>query len=110
MKSQVKSAAPCHDRESVGSPKTVVQPKKRRLLNRLNRIEGQLQGVSRMVADDRYCVDILTQISAIQAALRAAAVEILDDHARGCLTTALRSGQGETEITELLNLLHRFTR
>ena len=110
MKSQVKSAAPCHERESVASPKKVVQPKKRRLITRFNRIEGQLQGVSRMVAEDRYCVDILTQISAIQAALRAAAVEILDDHARGCLTKALRSGQAETEITELLNLLHRFTR
>ena len=110
MKSQVKSAAPCHERAAVGSPKKVVQPRKCRLLNRLNRIEGQLHGVSRMVAEDRYCVDILTQISAIQAALRGAAVEILDDHARACLTKALRSGQGETEITELLSLLHRFTR
>jgi DNA-binding FrmR family transcriptional regulator len=88
----------------------VVQPHKRRVLNRLSRIEGQLQGVSKMVAADRYCVDILTQISAVQAALRSTAVEILEDHTRGCVQNALRSGKGEEEIAELLALLHRFAR
>jgi DNA-binding FrmR family transcriptional regulator len=90
--------------------KSVVQPHKRRLLNRLSRVEGQLQGVSKMVAADRYCVDILTQISAVQAALRSAALEILEDHTRGCIQHALLSGKGESEMSELLDLLRRFAR
>lgn len=108
MKSPTKTTASCH--HQAPSDKSVVQPHKRRLLNRLSRIEGQLQGVSRMIAEDRYCVEVLTQISAVQAALRSAAVEILDDHTRGCVTNALRSGHGEEEISELLGLLHRFAR
>ena len=55
------------------------------LLARLARIEGQLRGVGRMVEDDRYCIDVLTQISAIQAALDRTALGLLDDHARHCL-------------------------
>ena len=69
-----------------------------------------MQGVSKMVESDRYCVDVLTQISAVQAALRSTAVEILEDHTRGCVQNALRSGQGEAEIGELLEVLHRFAR
>ena len=108
MKSPLKADPHCHHREPVD--RSVVQPHKRRLLNRLRRIEGQLQGVSKMVAADRYCVDILTQVSAVQAALRAAGLEILDDQTRGCVTSALRSGAGETEMEELLDLLRRFAR
>jgi DNA-binding FrmR family transcriptional regulator len=108
MKSPAKSAATCHHHPV--THRSVVQPRKRTLLNRLKRAEGQLQAVSRMVAEDRYCVDILTQMSAVQAALRSAAVEILDDHTRGCVINAVRSGKGESEITELLALLHRFAR
>ena len=58
---------------------------KPRLLNRLNRIEGQVRGIARMVDEDRYCIDILTQISAIQAALDKVALGLLDDHARHCV-------------------------
>ncbi len=108
LKSSAKAAAPCHHPPT--ADKSVVQPHKRRLLNRLSRIEGQLQGVSKMVAADRYCVDILTQISAIQAALRAAAAEVLEDHTRGCVQNALRSGKGEAEIGELLALVRNFAR
>ena len=57
-------------------------PTRRALLNRLRRIEGQVRGVHRMVEQDRYCIDVLTQISAVQAALDKAALELLDDHAR----------------------------
>ncbi len=63
-----------------------------------------------MVEADRYCVDVLTQISAVQAALRSTAIEILEDHTRGCVGNALRTGKGEEEISELLQVLHRFTR
>ena len=58
---------------------------KDQLLDRLARIEGQVRGISRMVDDDRYCIDILTQISAIQAALDKVALGLLDGHARHCL-------------------------
>ena len=59
---------------------------KDQLLTRLARIEGQVRGVSRMVADDRYCMDILTQISAIEAALEKVSLGLLDGHARVCMT------------------------
>jgi len=59
---------------------------KDQLLKRLGRIEGQVRGVQGMVEDDRYCIDVLTQISAVQAALDKVALGLLDDHARHCLT------------------------
>jgi CsoR family transcriptional regulator, copper-sensing transcriptional repressor len=55
------------------------------LLNRLRRIEGQVRGVQGMVENDRYCIDVLTQISAVQAALDKVALELVDDHARHCV-------------------------
>ena len=58
---------------------------KDQLLDRLARIEGQVRGISRMVEDDRYCIDVLTQINAIQAALDKVALGLLDGHARHCL-------------------------
>ena len=66
---------------------------KEQLNKRLARIEGQVRGVSRMVEDDRYCIDVLTQITAIQAALDKVALGLLDDHARHCL---LGDGPGPT--------------
>jgi DNA-binding FrmR family transcriptional regulator len=67
---------------------------KDQLLKRLNRIEGQVRGVAGMVDEDRYCIDILTQISAIEAALDKVALGLLDDHARHCL---LGEGAGPKE-------------
>ena len=58
---------------------------KDQLLNRLRRVEGQVRGVERMVEDDRYCIDVITQISAIQAALDKVALGLLDDHAANCV-------------------------
>jgi len=63
---------------------------KDQLLARLARVEGQVRGITKMVEDDRYCIDVLTQISAIQAALDKTALGLLDDHARHCLV-----GEGE---------------
>ena len=63
---------------------------KRQLLNRLARVEGQVRGVRAMVQDDRYCIDVLTQINAVQAALDKIALGLLDGHARHCLI-----GEGE---------------
>jgi DNA-binding FrmR family transcriptional regulator len=70
------------------------------LQNRLRRIEGQVRGVQSMVEDDRYCIDVLTQISAIQAALDKVALGLLDDHARHCVMGA--DDAGKAEMTEEL--------
>jgi len=88
----------------------VVQPRKATLLKRLNRIEGQVRGVANMVEQDRYCVDILTQISAIQSALGALAMRLLEDHTKGCVLSALRSGNGEAAVDELMTVVKRLGR
>ena len=88
----------------------VVQPKKPALLKRLNRIEGQVRGVAKMVDEDRYCIDVLTQISAIQSALDALAMQLLESHTKGCVRSALRSGNGEEAIDELMAVVKRFGR
>ena len=89
---------------------TVVQPNKSALLKRLNRIEGQTRGVAKMVEEDRYCVDVLTQISAIQSALDALAMQLLESHTNGCVRSAIQSGDGEAAVDELMNLVKRFAR
>jgi len=88
----------------------IVQPNKSALRKRLNRIEGQTRGVAKMVEEDRYCVDVLTQISAIQSALDALALQLLVNHTKGCVRTAIRSGNGEAAIDELMTVVKRFGR
>jgi DNA-binding FrmR family transcriptional regulator len=80
------------------------------LLKRLNRIEGQVRGLNKMVEEDRYCVDILTQISAVRSALDAVALELLRDHTHGCVQDAVRSGSGTAVIDELLAVIGKFAR
>lgn len=83
------------------------------LVKRLHRIEGQVRGIERMVADDRYCIDILTQISAVSTALESLAFKILDEHVRHCVAGALRSGDeadAATKTEELLEAVQRFAR
>jgi DNA-binding FrmR family transcriptional regulator len=80
------------------------------LVKRLNRIEGQIRGIARMVEDDRYCVDILTQLSAVRAALDAVALALIDHHARGCVQSAVRAGSGEAAIGELTAVLKKYYR
>jgi DNA-binding FrmR family transcriptional regulator len=88
----------------------VVQPNKSALLKRLNRIEGQARGIAKMVEEDRYCVDVLTQIAAIQSALDALAMQLLESHTKGCVRSAIQSGDGEAAVDELMNLVKRFAR
>ena len=79
-------------------------------LRRLNRLEGQVRGGARMVEEDRYCVDILTQIAAVRAALKGVEKLVIDDHAAHCIEDALASGDRDdqrTKFTELLDLLDR---
>jgi CsoR family transcriptional regulator, copper-sensing transcriptional repressor len=83
------------------------------LIRRLHRIEGQVRGIERMVEEDRYCVDVLTQISAVTTALESVAFVILDDHVNHCVAGALASGDpaaAEEKSRELLDAVHRFSR
>ena len=83
------------------------------LVKRLHRIEGQVRGIERMVDEDRYCIDILTQISAVTTALESLAFKILDDHVKHCVSGALASGdptEAERKSQELLDAVHRFSR
>jgi DNA-binding FrmR family transcriptional regulator len=89
---------------------TVHRPDKPKLLNRLNRIEGQVRGVSRMVGEDRYCIDVLTQIRAIRAALAKVETELLKTHLDHCIEGAIVSGDAAEQrrkAAELIELLER---
>lgn len=76
------------------------------LLNRLNRIEGQVRGVKKMIESDAYCTDILVQVSAIQAALNGFNRELLANHINTCVVQDIKNGKGET-IDELVTLLRK---
>ncbi len=83
------------------------------LVKRLHRIEGQVRGIERMLEDGRYCIDILTQVSAVTTALESVALKILDDHVRHCVAEALASGDAADaarKTEELLAAVQRFTR
>ena len=79
------------------------------ILKRLRRVEGQVRGIAGMVEDERYCIDVLTQISAVQAALDKVALGLLDDHARHCVMGAEETAQGE-KTEELMAAVGRLMR
>ena len=86
---------------------------KPRLLNRLNRIECQVRGIARMVDEDRYCIDILTQVQAVRAALNKVETELLRDHLGHCIEGAIVSGDRDEQrrkAAELIELLERSAR
>ena len=83
------------------------------LVARLHRIEGQVRGIERMIDEERYCVDVLTQIGAVTTALESLAYQVLDDHVEHCVADALASGDPEAaaeKSRELLEAVHRFSR
>ncbi len=86
---------------------------KEALIKRLHRVGGQVRGIERMVNDDRYCIDILTQLGAVSTALDSLAVEILNDHVNHCVTRAIASGnpqEAAARTEELLAAVHRFAK
>jgi len=90
-----------------------VEPEvKARNLKRLRRIEGQVRGLQAMVADDRYCADILTQVASVHEALRAVARELMRNHLKHCATSAIRSSPDEADAMydELIDLMHKYSR
>lgn len=83
---------------------------KKNLLNRLKRIEGQVRGIQKMVEEDRYCVDVLVQISAINAALKKVGLTMLERHTNHCVADAIKSGNGKESIEELMKVIEQFTK
>lgn len=77
---------------------------------RLRRIEGQVRGLQRMVEEDTYCIDVLTQVNSVVAALRAVGMGLLDDHVRHCVTESIEQGSGDAKIEELMAAVARFAK
>ena len=89
-----------------------MQADSRAVHNRLRRIEGQVRGLQRMVDEDAYCVDILTQVAAVQTALEQVAVNVLDAHVRHCVADAVADdgAQGDEKLDELMAAVRRFAK
>lgn len=92
--------------ECCGKKKERSEEEYRKLINRLNRIEGQIRGIKGMVEKNAYCIDILVQVSAINAALNAFNRELLANHMRTCVTEDIRAGKDET-IEELVSTMQK---
>jgi len=80
------------------------------LMARLRRIEGQVRGLQRMVEEDHYCLDILTQVNSAGAALRAVGMGLLDDHVRHCVRESIQAGGGDDKVEELMTAVARFAK
>ena len=104
----------CAVRDASGSRKALaVDPEvKLRNLKRLRRIEGQVRGLQKMIGDDRYCADILTQISSVQEALRGVGRELMRNHLKHCATGAIRAGgkQADSMYDEIVDLMYTHSR
>ncbi len=79
-------------------------------LPRLKRIEGQIRGITRMVEERRYCIDIIQQLTAARKALDQVSLNIMKGHVNTCVSDAIRSQDGEAKITELMQTIHRFVK
>ena len=82
-------------------------------INRLRRLEGQVRGIIKMLEEDRYCIDVLTQMQAVKSALARAENEILKDHASNCVAEAIKSGDAEAQrekVSELVDLFDKLKR
>lgn len=111
INSHAECACGCAVKEDTGDRKAVgVDPGIRdRNLKRLRRIEGQVRGLQKMIEEDRYCADILTQISSVQEALRGVGRELMRNHLKHCATSAIKAGpeQAEPMYDELIDLMYR---
>jgi len=86
------------------------EQEKQSMINRLKRIEGQIRGLQKMVEDDRYCVDILIQMSAVQAALKKVGFSVMERHAKMCVNHAAKEGKGDEYIDELMKVIQQFSK
>ncbi|CAH2462676.1 MULTISPECIES: metal-sensing transcriptional repressor [Bacillus] len=86
------------------------EKEKEQIINRLKRIEGQVRGIQNMIENDRYCVDILVQISAINAAMKKVGMGVLKNHTNHCVSGAIKNGNGDEAIEELMTVFERFSK
>jgi DNA-binding FrmR family transcriptional regulator len=96
-----------HPAPNTATPTRGYSATKDQLLARIRRIEGQVRGIARMVEDDRYCIDVLTQIAAIQAALDKVGLGLLDGHARHCMRQGVTEGRADEMTTEMMAAVGR---
>ncbi|MCT2536096.1 metal-sensing transcriptional repressor [Aquibacillus koreensis] len=96
-----------HDKQPV-KPRS--ESEQKNVLNRLKRIEGQVRGIQKMVEEERYCIDILVQISAINAALKNTGMQLLERHMHHCVSHAIKTGNGEESIEELMKVMQQFSK
>jgi DNA-binding FrmR family transcriptional regulator len=82
---------------------------KKDLQTRLRRIEGQVRGLQRMVEEDQYCIDVLTQVNSVTSALRSVGMGLLDDHVRHCVRDSIETGDADEKVEELLAAVARFS-
>lgn len=80
------------------------------VVGRLRKIEGQVTGIRKMYEDERYCIDVLDQLSAARKGLEAASLAILENHVNGCVRDAIEGGEGEAKADEMLAAIRRFVR
>lgn len=84
--------------------------KHKNILNLLKTAKGQIDGIIKMVEEDRYCLDISKQILSVQALLKKANLKLLNNHIRTCVTDAITSGKGDEKITEIINIIDRYAK
>jgi DNA-binding FrmR family transcriptional regulator len=82
---------------------------KSKILARLRRIEGQTRGLQRMVDEEKYCVDILTQVASVQSALEQVSLLLMESHLRYCVSEAAQEGEGEEKVREMVDVLRHYT-
>jgi DNA-binding FrmR family transcriptional regulator len=83
---------------------------KNKVLARLRRIEGQVRGLTKMVEEERYCIDVLTQVAAAKAALESVSVALLEDHMQHCVADAIKAGDGTEKVREVSAAIERLVR
>ena len=111
MTTETKCPCACGARAADGSPASAVDPEiKHAIGTRLRRIEGQVRGLQKMVEEERYCADVLMQLSSVQEALRGVGRGLLQNHLKHCVATAHGSSDAERVYNELLELIFRQSR
>ncbi|WP_075981996.1 metal-sensing transcriptional repressor [Bacillus massilinigeriensis] len=102
----------CHDQNIEEKnpivPRTDIE--KEQMITRLKRIEGQVRGLQKMIDEDRYCVDILIQVTAVNNALKKVGMNLLERHTNHCVSNAIKSGDGDQAIDELMKVIEQFSR
>lgn len=112
-KANSRTECACAAHETAGRKAIGVDPDiKASNLKRLRRIEGQVRGLQKMITEDRYCADVMTQIASVHEALRSVGQELMRNHLRHCATSAIRAGNGDAEAMydELIDMMYRHAR